>query len=534
MTLKEIRKKLFAYENDQCIMKDYMFFCDKNCARIRKSDEGKFYLYEILKENVICITRCKTLEEVMPHLIEKRKLNCGIRLTEDGPTQSDNVAFKFESYNNNVVEDSSEYNQRTFEQSNNYRRSELCKNGIEWKLDLNMLWPFISSIGVHFTNERSNESSENHRKCRNVQRYCRAKLFMKGEHIEPSDNFKNEVEDAVSLSLEERRIKLKEICEKYGYFWARRVQLGGMVIQTEEESESTNIQSVRRRRGIDIDMGTGPLETGSGISQNNGRLNQISSSNTNRNITVIGGDVAVYIHPGDTRKWQETLQDRSTWEIIHYEDIVPIYEIFEERIQIAIRKAFSVVCFSGIDILDLQEKNFLIRPIRFPPNVWEGIRQHQIFIEVMYEGKHDTIFAANIEQTDGLPNVHVSKIQKAGNSILGKKSHKLKLAYIITGYPQSSDFQIVDESSVKVDVVQGKKKDDKFVASLPNIQDFNQGAVLITCYITQLMQQTGSRSQRDSDDSIVFTMHLHKPDDTKPTEVCIFGKNLIYCLLSVV
>ncbi|CAG8634491.1 1228_t:CDS:1, partial [Paraglomus brasilianum] len=81
---------------------------------------------------------------------------------------------------------------------------------------------------------------------------------------------------------------------------------------------------------------------------------------------------------------------------------------------------------------------------------------------------------------------------------------------------------MVDKLPVEVDVVEGEKRDDKFVASLPkipNIQGFNQGAVLITCYITQ--QQTGSRSQVGSGNCIVFTMHLHKPDNTKPTEVCI-------------
>ncbi|CAG8592634.1 8133_t:CDS:2 [Paraglomus occultum] len=527
MTLKEVRKELSVNdENGKCIMEDDMLFCDLNNAQIRQIDEGKYYLGIILNEmNVICITRCKTLEEVIPHLIRQRKLDCGIRWTESGPAQSDNVAFKFKSYA--VMGDRIEYIERAFEQTNNRKRSVLCENGIEWKLDLKTLWQ-STGLGAHFTNERSNESSTNHRKYRHVQRHIRATLFMKSEHIEPSDNFKNEVEEAVGLlDLGAKSAKLKEICEKYGYFWAREVHLGGMIINTEEERENANVQSARRRGGLDINMKTGPSELRSGISQNNDRLNQNSSSNANTKFTVIGGDLNTYIHPGDESKWHRTLQDSSTWEIIHYEDIVPIYEIFEERIQNAIREIFRAkVCYSGIDVLDLQEKNFCIRPIRFPPNVWEGIRQHQIFAEVMYEGEPDTMFAANIEQTEGLPNVRVSKIQASGsrNYNFFRKKSKLKLAYIITGYPKSSDSQTKDELSVEVAVVQGEKKNDKFVASLPevtNIQGFYQKAVLITCYITQqtmlAMQKTGSK-RRDSDNCIVFTMHLHKPDDVRPTE----------------
>ena len=88
--------------------------------------------------------------------------------------------------------------------------------------------PFISSMGVHFTNERSNELSEIHRKCQSIQRYYRATLLMRNEHIEPSDNFQNEVEKALrSIDPAEKSDKLKEICKKYGCFWARTVRLGG-------------------------------------------------------------------------------------------------------------------------------------------------------------------------------------------------------------------------------------------------------------------------------------------------------------------
>jgi hypothetical protein len=45
-------------------------------------------------------------------------------------------------------------------------------------------------------------------------------------------------------------------------------------------------------------------------------------------------------------QWLETLQDCFTWKIIGYEDIVPIYEIFEERTRISIMKTFGICHFS--------------------------------------------------------------------------------------------------------------------------------------------------------------------------------------------
>src|SRR5581483_10268350 len=117
----------------------------------------------------------------------------------------------------------------------------------------------------------------------------------------------------------------------------------------------------------------------------------------------------------------------------------------------------------------------------------------------------------NIEQKAiGPPNIHVSKVResKSGgfNNLFGKSCYTLKIAYIITGYPQSFISQTVDELPVEVDVVEGEKRDDKFVASLPmipNIQGFNQRVVLITCYVTQQIMRAGN---------MIFAVHLHKDD----------------------
>ncbi|CAG8609559.1 7086_t:CDS:2 [Paraglomus occultum] len=472
MTLKEIRKKLSAYEDGICIMMDDMFFCGHKDARIRKSDEGKTCLYEILnyenKKNIIYIKRCETLKEVMPHLIGEKNLNCGIRWTEEGPKQSDNVAFKFKGSPD--FKKLARERKRKNERSNNYKRSELYENGIDWEFSLNI--------------ER-----------KEVLEDCRAMLFMRSEHIEPSDNFQNEVDDALRLiDPAEKSDRLKGIFEKYGHFWAR-----------------TRRRDININTGINMEVGmgigTGSLKTVNGISQNNERLNQNSSSNALEDNIAIGGDKTAYMS-NDTSKWQATLQDCSTWVIIGYEDIVPIYEISKKKHKLLF--------------------------VKIPTNVWEGISEHQIFAEVMYEGEHDTIFAANIVlMPDGRPHVYVSRIKAKRilniNIKQGEKSPKLRLAYIITGHPQSSDSQIVDKLPVAVEVntVEGEKRDDKFVASLPgipNTQDYNQGAILTTC-ITQLMCQPESR------DCILFTMHLHKSDDsrlnTTEYEVCISGKHII-------
>ena len=91
MTLEKIRGELSQCENGESIMKDDMYFC--NIGRpyvISRSREANIFLYEILGDNNnLCIKRSKKLEEVMPRLIKEKKLDCGIRWTENGPKQSD-------------------------------------------------------------------------------------------------------------------------------------------------------------------------------------------------------------------------------------------------------------------------------------------------------------------------------------------------------------------------------------------------------------------------------------------------------------
>src|SRR6185312_13964155 len=159
--------------------------------------------------------------------------------------------------------------------------------------------PFTGSIGARFAQKASNGIEHNSRRI--IQRHDRKALLMKREHVKPSEEFRNEVERALKLkSQKERRAALNEICEKYGHFWARTVRLGGMIIKNEEEHKETNVQPIGGKISIDATLRTAPLETMGGINRNNETLDQNSSSNLDKIITVIGGDEAAYKYEDDT------------------------------------------------------------------------------------------------------------------------------------------------------------------------------------------------------------------------------------------
>ncbi|CAG8509306.1 3515_t:CDS:2 [Paraglomus occultum] len=504
MTLEKIREKLSQRnKNGKSIMKSDMYFCNKGGPYvIQECEEANIYLHEIIGDNNnLCIKRSEVLKEVMPRLIKEKKLDCGIYWAERGPKQSDNAAFKF------IKEPEFAKHPAGFSKSEFKNNSEeFCENGIGWKFDLKVSWlPFTGSIGAHFAQRGSN--GVEHKSRRIVEQYSRVTLFMKREHVKPSNEFRDDVEQALKLSSrKEKRDALIKVCETYGFFWASVVQLGGSIIKYQKEHKETNVQLTDRTMDANFMLESTPMGVGAGIKQNNETLNQNSFSNTEENSVVIGGhDQAC---GNDKEQWLKTLHDYFTWEIVCYENIVPIFEIFEESMRTAILEAFGPrICHYGIDELKPSRYPW-VRQLKVKSDVWKQIHKHQVFAEVICDDKSNAIFAVNIEQmANGPPKAFVSKV-RGHNSILpfGKT---LKIAYIITGYPQSFS-QAVDKF-VEVDVVEGEKRDNKFVASLPktpNIQDFDQRVVLVTCYVTK---QT------------IFAVHLHKDDTdiTEPTSVVI-------------
>ena len=65
---------------------------------------------------------------------------------------------------------------------------------------------------------------------------------MDKEYVRPSARFKNEVEQALSLDdTIAVRTKLKELCDRYGPFWPRKVQLGGRIAKSEPGRIRRNI-----------------------------------------------------------------------------------------------------------------------------------------------------------------------------------------------------------------------------------------------------------------------------------------------------
>ena len=124
---------------------------------------------------------------------------------------------------------------------------------------------------------------------------------MEREYIEPSDEFRNKVEQALKLgSQKEIRDALNEVCEKYGHFWARIVQLGGLVVKNEEEHKETNVQSTGRTIRADAKLGNTQMGTVAGVKRHNQTLNQNLSSNSDKNSRAVGGYEPAYKREVDT------------------------------------------------------------------------------------------------------------------------------------------------------------------------------------------------------------------------------------------
>src|SRR5438128_1260274 len=83
-----------------------------------------------------------------------------------------------------------------------------------------------------------------HEPTHTISEFVKATLFMNKEHVKPSASFQTEVYQA--LGLEDSiaiRAKLMEIAERYGPFWARKIQLGGRITKREFEGDTRMTRS---------------------------------------------------------------------------------------------------------------------------------------------------------------------------------------------------------------------------------------------------------------------------------------------------
>ncbi|CAG8523097.1 4010_t:CDS:2 [Paraglomus occultum] len=332
-----------------------------------------------------------------------------------------------------------------------------------------------------------------------VTEFVKATLFMNKEYVRPSASFEHEVEQALSLDdTIAVRAKLMELCDRYGPFWPRKVQLGGRITKSELDR----------------------MTLGTNVKDSNIKERDIYT-------TVIGGNEVLYMETGDMAKWAESLNFMSSWKILRYEDVVIIFEIFDEETRNHILQAFwGSILYHDIQkveaVFDPQHKDIYKRPIDIPEHLHADMDHLQVYVTLLRKDNAKDAFCISTARSfKGIPEVCIHYTGRKHIPPKTTKTFSLSLAVIVTGYPPSFILEKPNENfSVRSFSLPIQKVGNKFIAKIPQ-RSFKQTAILATCYTSDEAGQNNLMSViNKSNDPLIVGTHLHVDDGVK---LCAFG-----------
>ncbi|CAG8552719.1 25669_t:CDS:2 [Gigaspora rosea] len=236
-------------------------------------------------------------------------------------------------------------------------------------------------------------------KC-SYRKWEKEELSISKSNINPTKDFITAVENA--LKSKNKEVQLRMISREYGGFYARRLVFGGAIIK-----ETSNDATIIRVR-------------------------------------VIGG-IKEYISGSSLKYWINSLDNRSTWDIIEYDKIYSIFDLLDDSLQ---QKVFDIL---GHRILKAGF-NDIPSTLDFSKNAEHvhSLSPQLMGLDKIAKISNCYIFASFIDKSDRetfslricYKNEHVPLIIVHPKKPLHKKckNSPIKVGWIIVGQPINFDF----------------------------------------------------------------------------------------------
>ncbi|CAG8796620.1 5944_t:CDS:2, partial [Racocetra fulgida] len=257
--------------------------------------------------------------------------------------------------------------------------------------------------------------------------------------------FIDDVKSALNAtySRDNKISELKNICQKYGHFYASEVIYGGAIIENVNNvsggSSSHNFQNYDRFRNITSEL-----------------LNI-----SRKTLTIVGGNDALYVPSNSeaVRSWRNSVNNPKYWRIISY-NIRPIFDLLDDNLKHQILETFGKkILKAGITTLPIspliQDTGLIVTydlSDEFQ-DLTSSPSQCQIFASIM--NQDNCIYSLRIDYVDdGTTPVFV--VHYVSNVIGKRRSQtnqhrRIQISWIIVGYPEKFMFELKN-SKVEVTI----------------------------------------------------------------------------------
>jgi hypothetical protein len=299
-------------------------------GEIERIDESKKSLKETLtgeKGEILRINKpLDYLDE--REVIDKYKLEYGMKISEDGLINSEEKAFEFAKpiKNQLIIHKCHKYDHKTETCRNSYEK--YCLKYFIASVNATLPW---SPLSVNLSREHDNkktgsiESSTTY----DVEDHVRSIIKIAG--IFPTIKFKQAVEKALESS--DSLSELKKITKKFGEYVILEMKLGGKEISIKHSStlaqQENNVKSFNGGVKLNANNIVGGELSGSYVHGVNG-ISSLQEASTHSK--VFGGNKNKY-KKDDLNEWKDSLADSKKWEIISYDKIEPIFNILDEELR---------------------------------------------------------------------------------------------------------------------------------------------------------------------------------------------------------
>jgi hypothetical protein len=251
----------------------------------------------------------------------------------DGPTVADNPVIKLKSNwqpnsypcDNSTVQVET-FNQQMTDESSTYKM---------YRLETIVKLPFVHSTlgndsGKYWSSKTNTELKST------VFRYVipRYVHLFDLTMIELEQNFLDEIDSILNGSSNENKYeKLTNLFDRYGHGYAVKVVLGGekTVIERQHIGELYGQNERQQQFKVNSEMTYNGFGLGVDLERDTTRTNiqQILNSSSYANQSTMGGDALKV----DINEWCEALKDFTTWRIIEYQQVEPLYKLLDSERQ---------------------------------------------------------------------------------------------------------------------------------------------------------------------------------------------------------
>ncbi|KAF0492914.1 hsp70 family protein [Gigaspora margarita] len=496
--LTKIRKELesISKENYYYMCSDCCFL-NQNKALIPKSEEDKFTLGQILLidkgRDILNIHREHDNDDYDLIKRMRNKYGYGFITRNGSVNKAECRAFTFtenpKHYNHQILRGG--YDEERLICKNEFH--ELCKRNFIIFGNVTTILPWVS---VFFGINR-NVSLDKLRKYETATEYkCtkmrRVSINVSKNRISVTKEFKGDVENALKENDQDIRVsKLKDIAERYGYFYADTIYFGGVIVekieQTNHLDESVNTKTHNLAAGINSKLANAGLDVTLESVQNT----RMETDNTKSHLTIKGGDESKF-KPDDYQDWINSLKDPETWDIIEYHGIHSIFSLLDSELQSRVLKSLGKrVLKTKVDEIHYSTENEqYVHQLAGDLEDIYNIRDCQIFTTIMKEKVDRHIFSSYVSY-DGSFDKPIIIINRAPSNRRPRSKYiTIRIGWIVVGYPRNTfDFDLSNQIVIESEKYESNQD---FVINL----QFRNRYVLTTCVFdqTETLQEDTSTS----------------------------------------